>query len=79
MYFNGVLCLVCNTCIFRGYFKLIALAVTCTHSSLPRARIENVLFPDAVGSGFPGRDVFSDLERCEHLFLGESVESFRRI
>ena len=77
---NMLVSTVCN--IFRAYFKLIALAATCTHSSLPRARIENVLFPDAVGSEFPGRDVFSDLERCEHLFwslTGESVDSFRRI
>lgn len=43
---------------------------------------ELVLFPDAAGSEFPGRDVFSDLERCEHLFwslTGESVESFAQI
>ena len=43
--------------------------------------MHNILFPDFVGSEFPGRDVFSDLERSEHLFwnlTGESM-SFTRI
>ena len=47
-----------------------------------KSRIHNILSPDFVGSEFPGGDVFSDLERCEHLFwnlTGESVISFRRI
>ena len=60
------------------FYEVIALIGTCTHASLPRARIHNILSPDFAGSGFPGRDVFSDLERCEHLFwnlTGESVMS----
>ena len=68
--------------IFRAYYKLIALVATCTHASLPRSRIETIVFPDFVGSHFLGRDVFSDIERCEHLFwnlTGESLESFRNI
>ncbi len=68
--------------LIRSFYKLMALTATYTHSSLPRARIHNILFPDFVGSDFPGRDVFSDLERCEHLFwnlTGESVISFTRI
>ena len=55
---------------------------TCTHASLPRARIHNIISPDFADSSFPGREVFSDLERCEHLFwnlTGESVMSFTRI
>ena len=44
--------------------------------------MHNILSPDFVGSELPGRDIFSDLERCEHLFwnlTGESVMSFTRI
>ena len=68
--------------LFQAFYQLIALVATCTHSSLPRPRIQNVLFPEFLCSEFPARDVFSELERCEHLFwslTGESVESFRRI
>lgn len=68
--------------LLQAFYQLIALVTTCTHSSLPRPRIQNVLFPEFLCSEFPSRDVFSDLERCEHLFwrvTGESVESFRRI
>ena len=68
--------------LFQAYYQLIALVATCTHSSLPRPRIQNVLFPEFVSSEFSGRDVFSDLENCEHLFwslTGESVQSFRQI
>jgi hypothetical protein len=60
----------------------MALTATCTHADLPQARIHNILSPDFVGSEFPGRDVFIDLERCEHLFwnlTGESVMSFSQI
>lgn len=67
--------------LFQAYFQLIALVATCTHSSLPRPRIQNELFPEFLSSEFPGRDVFSDLENCEHLFwslTGEGVESFRQ-
>ena len=39
------------------------------HAPLPRARIHNILSSDFAGSGFPGRDVFSDLERCKVLKL----------
>ena len=66
----------------QSFYKLMALTATCTHADLPRARIHNILSPDFVGSEFPGRDVFSDLERCEHIFwhlTGESVMSFTRI
>ena len=68
--------------IFRAYYKLIALVATSTHASLPRPRIEAVVFPNFVASHFMGRDVYRDLERCEHLFwnlTGESLESFRHI
>ena len=68
--------------LFQLFYKVIALIGICTHASLPRVRIHNILSPDFVGSEFPGRDVFSDLERCEHLFwnlTGESVISFTRI
>lgn len=68
--------------LFQLFYKVIALVATCTHASVPRARIHNILSPDFAGSDFPGRDVFSDLERCEHLFwnlTGESVMSFTRI
>ena len=68
--------------LFQSVYQLIALAATCTHSSLPRLRPRNVLYPEFVCSDFHGRDVFSDLERCEPLFwnlTGKSLESFRRI
>ena len=44
-----------------GLFQLLF------HASLPRARIHNILSPDFAGSDFPGRDVFSDLDKCEVL------------
>ena len=68
--------------LFRSFHELISLVATCTHSSLPRPRIRNVLHPEFVRSVFPATDVFSDLERCEPLFwnlTGERVESFGRI
>ena len=68
--------------LFQSYYRLIALTAACTHSSLPRPRPHNVLYPEFVSSDFYGRDVFSDFERCEPLFwnlTGESLESFRRI
>ncbi len=68
--------------LFQSFYQLITLAATYTHSSLPRPRPHNVLYPEFVCSDFHGRDVFSDLERCEPLFwnlTGESLESFRRI
>ena len=74
--------LVTTGAIFQAFYKVMALTVTCTHASLPRSRIHNILFPDFIGSDFFGRNVFSDLERCEHLFwslTGESIVSFRRI
>ena len=66
---------------FQAFYQFIALVATCTHSSLPRPRIQNVLFPEFLCSEFPARDVLSDWERCKHLFwslTGESVESFTR-
>ena len=57
----------------------MALTATCTHADLPRARIHNIISPDFVGSEFPGRDVFSDLERCEPTsFPGLSYEDEAR-
>ena len=69
------------TSLFQLFYKVMGLMRTCTHPFLLRARMHNILFPDFVGSEFPGRDVFSDLERSEHLFwnlTGESM-SFTRI
>ena len=45
-------------------------------------RMESVLFPNFVRSTFNGRDFFSELEQCQHLFwnlTGESIESFLQI
>ena len=66
----------------RQLYALLSLIATCAQSILPRARTEQILHPDFVGSHFPGRDFCSELERCEHLFwsmTGESVESFRQV
>ena len=66
----------------RSYYQLLSLTATCAQANIPKLRIEGVLFPHFVGSEFRGRDFFSELERCQHLFwslTGESVESFTRI
>ncbi len=66
----------------KQLYALLSLIATCAQSILPRARTEQILYPDFVGSHFPGRDFYSELERCEHLFwtmTGESVESFQQV
>ena len=52
----------------RQLYDLLALTATCAQAILPRARIERILSPDFAGSNLPGRDFYSELERCEHLF-----------
>ena len=57
--------------LFQLFYKVIALIGTCTHASLPRARIHNVLSPDFVSSEFPGRDVtFSVIWKGANTFSG---------
>ncbi|CAB3987627.1 Hypothetical predicted protein [Paramuricea clavata] len=68
--------------LIRSFYKLVALTATCTDSSLLRARIHNILFPDFVGSDFPGRDVFSDLERRRQPRIRNSafkLDTYNRI
>jgi hypothetical protein len=68
--------------LFRAFYDLIALTATCGQSNIPRARVERILYPDFIGSYFPGRDLYNELVRCEHLFwnlTGESVESFNQV
>jgi hypothetical protein len=68
--------------LFRAFYDLIALTATCGQSNIPRARVERILYPDFIGSYFPGRDFYNELVRCEHLFwnlTGESVESFNQV
>ena len=60
----------------RQLNALVILIATCAQSILPRARTEQILYPDFVRSHFLGRDFYSELERCQHLFwmmTGESV------
>jgi hypothetical protein len=52
----------------RQLYALLSLIATCAQSILPRARTEQILHPDFVGSHFPGRDFCSELERCELCF-----------
>ena len=54
--------------LLKAFYQVIALVATCTHSSLPRPRIQNIIFPEFISFEFPARDEFSDLEKCKHLF-----------
>ena len=66
----------------RQLNALVILIATCAQSILPTARTEQILYPDFVRSHFFGRDFYSELERCQHLFwmmTGESVQSFRQL
>lgn len=66
----------------RQLNTLVILIATCAQSILPRARTEQILYPDFVRSHFLGRDLYGELEKCQHLFwmmTGESVESFRQL
>ena len=68
--------------LFRAFYDLLVLTLTCAQCNIPRARLEGVLYPDFGGSYFPGRNFYHDLVRCEHLFwtlTGESVQSFDQI
>ena len=68
--------------LFYALYDLLVLTATCSLSNLPRARIEPILYPEFVGSYFPGKDFYNQLIRCEHLMwslTGESVESFNQI
>ena len=80
---NKVNALLTAASLLLGNFcKLLFLITTCPQASIPRARIEGVVFPNFVRSAFNGRDIFSELEHCQHLFwklTGESVESFLQI
>ena len=68
--------------LIQCFYKLIVLAATCAQGNIPNPRIERVLFPDFLRSEFHGRDLFNELQHCQHLFwslTGESVESFLQI
>ena len=68
--------------LFHALYDLLVLTATCAKSNLPRACIEPILYPEFVGSYFPGRDFYNQLLRCEHLMWSltdESVESFNQI
>ena len=68
--------------LFHALYDLLVLTATCAQSNLPRARVEPILYPEFVGSYFPGRDFYNQLLRCKHLMwslTGESVESFNQI
>ena len=70
------------TMLIQCFYKLIVLAATCAQGNIPNPRIERVLFPDFLRSEFRGRDLFNELQHCQHLFwslTGESVESFLQI
>ena len=69
--------------LFHGIYDLLVLTATFNcQSNLPRALVEPILYPEFVGSYFPGRDFYNQPVRCEHLIwslTGESVESFNQI
>ena len=69
--------------LFHGIYDLLVLTATFNcQSNLPRALVEPILYPEFVGSYFPGRGFYNQLVRCEHLIwslTGESVESFNQI
>ena len=70
------------TLLLGNFCKLLFLITTCPQASIPRARIEGVVFPNVVRSAFNSRDFFSELGHCQHLFwtlTGESDESFLQI
>ena len=47
--------------LFRAFYDLLVLTATCAQSNLPRACVEQILYPDFVGSYFPGRDFYNQL------------------
>ena len=60
--------LTAGTLLLESFCKLLFLITTCPQVNIPRARIEGVVFPNFVRSAFNGRDFFSELEHCQHLF-----------
>ena len=52
----------------RQLNTLVILIATCAQSILPRARTEQILYPDFLRSHFLGRDLYGELEKCQHLF-----------
>ena len=59
----------------RRLYALIYLIATCPQSILPRARTEQILYPDFCGSYFPGRDLCSQWEMCICWNRGEIISS----
>ena len=70
--------LLASSILIQSYYQLLGQVATYALSSIPKPRVERILYPNVLRSEFQGRDFFGELRRCEHLFwslTGESIHS----